>query len=163
MRTALTVQARAGLVYVFVPPLPNAEDWLSLLAAIERTAAATATPVVLEGYKAPYDRRLVSFSVTPDPGVIEVNIHPATGWDDLVGRTVQLYEEARQCGLRAEKFMVDGRHVGTGGGQPRGDGRGHAGGQPVPAPPGPAALAAGVLAQPSQPVPTCSAACSSGP
>ncbi len=116
IRTALTVEPRGGLLYVYLPPLPAAEDWLALVAAVEQTAAAMATPVVLEGYKAPFDRRLVSFSVTPDPGVIEVNIHPARGWDDLVTRTEQLYEQARQSGLRAEKFMLDGRHVGTGGG-----------------------------------------------
>ena len=116
VRTALAVQPRGGLLYVYVPPLTNAEDWIALVAAVEQTAAETGRPVVLEGYKAPYDRRVLSFSVTPDPGVIEVNIHPAASWDDLNGRTVQLYEEARQSGLRAEKFMVDGRHVGTGGG-----------------------------------------------
>ena len=116
VRTALTVQARGGLIYIYMPPLPRAEDWIALVAAIEQTAAAAGRPVVLEGYKAPYDRRTQAFSVTPDPGVIEVNIHPASSWADLTTRTVQLYEEARQAGLRAEKFMLDGRHVGTGGG-----------------------------------------------
>ena len=116
IRTALTVQPRGGLLYVFLPPLPRAEDWLALVAAIEQTAAETGRKLVLEGYKPPYDRRVTSFSVTPDPGVIEVNIHPAAHWRDLTGRTAQLYEEARQVGLRAEKFMLDGRHVGTGGG-----------------------------------------------
>ena len=116
VRTALTVQARDGLLFVYIPPLPSAEDWLSLVAGVERTASALQQGVVLEGYKAPYDRRLDAFSVTPDPGVIEVNVHPATAWDEIVEQTEQLYEQARQCGLRAEKFMLDGRHVGTGGG-----------------------------------------------
>ncbi len=116
IRTALTVQPRNGLLYVYLPPLDRAEDWLSLVAAVEHTAAALRQPVVLEGYKAPYDRRLLSFLVTPDPGVIEVNVHPATSWQQMLRNTGQLYEAARQCGLRAEKFMLDGRHVGTGGG-----------------------------------------------
>ena len=116
VRTALTVQPRDGLLYIYIPPLDRAEDWLSLVAALERTAAALAQPIVLEGYKAPYDRRLLSFSVTPDPGVIEVNVHPATSWQHMLRNTGQLYEAARQSGLRAEKFMLDGRHVGTGGG-----------------------------------------------
>jgi uncharacterized protein (DUF2126 family)/transglutaminase-like putative cysteine protease len=116
VRTALTVQARDGLLYVFVPPLTAPADWVALLVAVEQTAAALAQPVVLEGYKAPFDARLEAFSVTPDPGVIEVNVQPATSWAEIVRNTEQLYEEARQCGLRAEKFMVDGRHVGTGGG-----------------------------------------------
>ena len=116
IRTALTVQARDGLLYIYVPPLERAEDWLSLVAAIEQVAAAIAQPVVLEGYKAPFDRRLLSFSVTPDPGVIEVNVHPAASWEQMLRNTAELYEAARQSGLRAEKFMLDGRHVGTGGG-----------------------------------------------
>ena len=116
IRTALTVQARDGLLYIYVPPLTAAEDWLSLVAAIEQTAASLNQNCVLEGYKPPYDRRVDSFSVTPDPGVIEVNVQPASSWGEIVRHTEQLYEEARSCGLRAEKFMLDGRHVGTGGG-----------------------------------------------
>ena len=116
VRTALTVQARGGLVHVYLPPLFRAEDWLALVTAIEATAAETGRPVVLEGYKPPADPRLLGFSVTPDPGVIEVNIHPAHTWDEIVTRTEQLYEQARAVGLSAEKFMLDGRHVGTGGG-----------------------------------------------
>ncbi|NMJ42282.1 transglutaminase family protein [Roseomonas sp. JC162] len=116
VRTALTVESRDGKIHVFYPPLYSAEDWLDLTAAIEATAAETGRKVVLEGYLPPSDPRLTHFSVTPDPGVIEVNIHPATHWGEVVGRTEQLYEEARQVGLAAEKFMLDGRHVGTGGG-----------------------------------------------
>jgi uncharacterized protein (DUF2126 family)/transglutaminase-like putative cysteine protease len=116
VRTALCVEARGGLLHIFLPPLTEAGDWLDLVAAIEATAAETGRKVFLEGYLAPSDPRLVHFSVTPDPGVIEVNIHPATDWADLRTRTAQLYEEARQVGLATEKFMLDGRHVGTGGG-----------------------------------------------
>jgi len=116
IRVAMTVQARGGLLYLYLPPLPAAEDWLALVAAIEATAARLGRPVVLEGYKPSYDRRVLGFSITPDPGVMEVNIHPARSWNELVTRTEQLYEQARHVGLTAEKFMVDGRHVGTGGG-----------------------------------------------
>ena len=116
VRTALTVQARDGVMYLYLPPLDRAEDWLSLVTAIEQVAAAQAQPIVLEGYKSPGDRRVEGFSVTPDPGVIEVNIHPATSWHEMVRRTTTLYDAARHTGLTAEKFMLDGRHVGTGGG-----------------------------------------------
>ena len=116
VRTALTVEAREGLLHVFFPPLFAAEDWLDMVAAVEATAAEMGRKGVLEGYLPPSDPRLLHFSVTPDPGVIEVNIHPANTWDEVVGRTTELYEEARQVGLAAEKFMLDGRHVGTGGG-----------------------------------------------
>jgi uncharacterized protein (DUF2126 family) len=116
VRTALCVEAREGRLHIFFPPLFAAEDWLDLTAAIEDTAAALGRPVVLEGYLPPRDPRLLHFSVTPDPGVIEVNVHPAHSWAEMVTRTEELYEEARQVGLASEKFMLDGRHVGTGGG-----------------------------------------------
>ncbi|HYZ62654.1 MAG TPA: transglutaminase family protein [Acetobacteraceae bacterium] len=116
VRTALTVEPRNGVLHVFVPPLYSAEDWLALAVAIEQTAAEAGRKVVLEGYLPPRDPRLQSFSVTPDPGVIEVNVHPAATWSELVRRTEEMYEDARQVGLAAEKFMLDGRHVGTGGG-----------------------------------------------
>jgi len=116
VRTALAVEPREGRLHVFFPPLTQAEDWLALAAAVEATAGELGTPVVLEGYPPPRDPRLQQFSITPDPGVIEVNIHPAHSWDDMVTRTTQLYDTARETGLAAEKFMLDGRHVGTGGG-----------------------------------------------
>ncbi len=116
VRTALAVESRGGLLHVFLPPTHAAEDWLDLIAAVEETAAETGRKVFLEGYLPPRDPRLQHFSVTPDPGVIEVNVHPATNWAELVTRTEELYEEARQVGLSTEKFMLDGRHSGTGGG-----------------------------------------------
>jgi uncharacterized protein (DUF2126 family) len=54
--------------------------------------------------------------VTPDPGVIEVNVHPAHSWQQLVEITRGVYEEARQARLGTEKFDLDGKHTGTGGG-----------------------------------------------
>jgi uncharacterized protein (DUF2126 family)/transglutaminase-like putative cysteine protease len=116
VRTALTVEPRGGLLHIFLPPLFGAEDWLQLVAAVESTAHELGRKVILEGYQPPDDPRLLHFSVTPDPGVIEVNVHPANSWAEHVSRTEQLYEEARQVGLATEKFMLDGRHVGTGGG-----------------------------------------------
>ncbi len=111
-RTAITAEVRNGRLYVFLPPLQTADDWIELVTAIEKTR----TPVILEGYGPPYDPILEKFSITPDPGVIEVNIHPSATWDELVAKTETLYEEARQCRLGTEKFMLDGRHSGTGGG-----------------------------------------------
>ena len=105
-----------GVLYVFMPPLAHLEDYLELLAAVEATAAELKVQIVLEGYPPPRDPRLKTLQVTPDPGVIEVNIHPAHDWDELVDHTEYLYEAARQTRLSTEKFMLDGRHTGTGGG-----------------------------------------------
>ncbi|MGX9965991.1 transglutaminase family protein [Roseomonas sp. F4] len=116
VRTALCVEPRGGLIHIFLPPLAVVQDWLDLVAAIEATARETGRKIFLEGYLPPHDPRLLNFSVTPDPGVIEVNIHPSASWAETSARTETLYEEARQIGLAAEKFMLDGRHVGTGGG-----------------------------------------------
>ena len=115
-RTALCAEVRNGVLYIFMPPAGRLEAYLELVAAVEATAADLSQPVVLEGYEPPRDPRLNSFRVTPDPGVIEVNIHPSGSWDELVGRTTHLYEAARQSRLTTEKFMLDGRHTGTGGG-----------------------------------------------
>jgi uncharacterized protein (DUF2126 family) len=116
VRTALCVEARQGTLYIFMPPVAYAEEYLELVAAIEQTAAELSLPVKLEGYTPPYDPRLQHFKVTPDPGVIEVNLQPSSNWGELVELTTVLYDEARQVRLGTEKFMLDGRHTGTGGG-----------------------------------------------
>ena len=114
--TALCVEAREGRLHVFMAPLAILEHYLALVAAVEATAAELSLPVVIEGYEPPRDYRLKRLLVTPDPGVIEVNIHPAASWRELVANTTTLYAEARLSRLGTEKFMLDGRHTGTGGG-----------------------------------------------
>ena len=116
VRTALCVEPREGRLHVFMPPVSALEDYLDLIGAIEATARELQLPVVIEGYKPPSDHRLASFQITPDPGVIEVNTQPTQSWRELVDITTTLYEEARQSRLSTEKFMLDGRHCGTGGG-----------------------------------------------
>ena len=112
----MCAEPRGGLLYLFMPPTVALEDYLEVVAAVEATAEEFAIPVVLEGYEPPSDPRLASFRITPDPGVIEVNVHPAANWNELVERTTTLYDEAHQSRLSTEKFMLDGRHTGTGGG-----------------------------------------------
>jgi uncharacterized protein (DUF2126 family)/transglutaminase-like putative cysteine protease len=116
VRTALCVEPRHGRLHVFMPPLRLLEDYLELVAAVEATSAAQGLPVLIEGYPPPHDHRMNYFKLTPDPGVLEVNIQPAGSWPELVENTNILYEEARQTGLSTEKFLIDGRHIGTGGG-----------------------------------------------
>ncbi len=116
VRSALCVEPRGGVLYIFMPPVKDVEDYLDLVCAVETTARALGMRVLLEGYPPPSDPRLSHFNVTPDPGVIEVNVQPAPDWDRLVEQTTTLYEDARHAGLSPEKFMLDGRHTGTGGG-----------------------------------------------
>jgi uncharacterized protein (DUF2126 family)/transglutaminase-like putative cysteine protease len=105
-----------GILYVFMPPLSRVQDYLELLKCVEATAQELGIQIVLEGYPPPRDPALKLLQVTPDPGVIEVNIHPAHNWTELVDHTEFLYQAAFETRLGAEKFMVDGKHTGTGGG-----------------------------------------------
>jgi uncharacterized protein (DUF2126 family)/transglutaminase-like putative cysteine protease len=114
--TALTFELRNGHVAVFLPPLEHAEHAVELLAVLERVASELATQVVLQGYSLPHDPRLGRLTVTPDPGVIEVNVQPSQTWDELRELTETLYAEAREARLGTEKFALDGTHTGTGGG-----------------------------------------------
>jgi uncharacterized protein (DUF2126 family)/transglutaminase-like putative cysteine protease len=116
IRTALCVEPRGGRLHLFMPPVETTEDYLDLIAGIETVVTEMGTPVIIEGETPPRDPRLNKLAVTPDPGVIEVNMHPSKTWDELVERTTTLYEEARLTRLGTEKFMLDGRHTGTGGG-----------------------------------------------
>jgi len=115
-RTAMCAEARNGRLHIFMPPTSITERYLELITAIEETARVLGMPVVIEGETPPRDPRINVIKVTPDPGVIEVNMHPAHSWDEIVKNTKTLYEEARQTRLGTEKFMMDGRHTGTGGG-----------------------------------------------
>ncbi|MFZ7093863.1 DUF2126 domain-containing protein [Primorskyibacter sp. 2E233] len=116
VRTAMSVEPRDGRLCVFMPPVEALEDYLDLLTAAEASAKKLGLKVHIEGYAPPTDPRMNVIRVAPDPGVVEVNIHPAHSWEDCVATTEAIYEEARHCRLGADKFMIDGRHTGTGGG-----------------------------------------------
>ncbi|WP_319537342.1 transglutaminase family protein [uncultured Vibrio sp.] len=116
IRTSICVEPRDGRLHLFLPPVSHLEHYVELIYHIEATASALSIPVVIEGYEPPKDHRLQKFLITPDPGVIEVNIHPSRNWQELVENTEILYEQAHLCRLGTEKFMLDGRHTGTGGG-----------------------------------------------
>ncbi len=114
--TALSIEVRNGHLHVFLPPLVELEDAVELLSAIEQAAAQVKATVVLEGYSPPRDPRLQQLVVAPDPGVLEINVHPAGSWDELVDITTTVHEFARLSSLGTETFQLDGRHSGTGGG-----------------------------------------------
>ncbi len=115
-RTALVVEARGGFVHVFLPPLERLEKFIELVGLVDRTATQSNTAVVLEGYGPPPDSRIKTLLITPDPGVIEVNVHPTSSWAELSDLIQTLYRIAREQRLCAETFALDGRHSGTGGG-----------------------------------------------
>jgi uncharacterized protein (DUF2126 family) len=115
-RTSMCAEVRNGVLYVFMPPARELDHYLELVAAVEAAAEGLEQPIIIEGYEPPSDPRLSNFKVTPDPGVIEVNVQPSASWDEMVDSTTFLYEAARETRLSTEKFMLDGRHTGTGGG-----------------------------------------------
>ncbi len=116
IKTALSVEARDGIIYTFLPPVDYLEHYLDLIASIESTAEKLNIPVRIEGYEPPKDYRMERLVVSPDPGVIEVNIHPSKNWGEMIHNIDTLYEQAYLTRLGTEKFMLDGRHTGTGGG-----------------------------------------------
>ena len=116
VRTAMSIEIRDGVLCAFMPPVEKLEDYLELVAAVEATAEEMKIQVHVEGYPPPFDPRIEVIKVTPDPVVIEVNIQPATSWRDAVDITFGLYEDAAQVRLGANRFLIDGRHTGTGGG-----------------------------------------------
>jgi len=116
IRTALAIEPRDGHLCIFIPPVHSADEFVDLVYAIEDTATRLGVPVHLEGYPPPPDDRLKVIKVTPDPGVIEVNVHPGATWQEQKEITEILYEEARRCNLDASNFSVDGRPTGSGGG-----------------------------------------------
>jgi uncharacterized protein (DUF2126 family)/transglutaminase-like putative cysteine protease len=116
IRPALSVQTREGRLHVFLPYAATLADYLDLVAAVEDTCSYLQQPVWVEGYTPPADPRLRSFSITPDPGVLEINLPPASNWDELQHMNTLVFEQARHNRLTAEKFMYDGRHTATGGG-----------------------------------------------
>jgi uncharacterized protein (DUF2126 family) len=116
VRTALCVEPRAGMLHVFMPPLEDLDGYMALLGVVERAAASHRLAVCVEGYDPPADPRLNVLRITPDPGVIEVNLHPAASWSELASSTRVLDEEARAVGLTTVKYWYDGRPLATGGG-----------------------------------------------
>jgi uncharacterized protein (DUF2126 family)/transglutaminase-like putative cysteine protease len=116
VRTAMSIEIRDGILCAFMPPVEKLEDYLELITAVEATAEEMQMQVHVEGYPPPFDPRVEVIKVTPDPGVIEINIHPASSWREAVDTTTHLYEEAAKVRLGANRFLVDGRHTGTGGG-----------------------------------------------
>jgi uncharacterized protein (DUF2126 family) len=116
VRTAMSIEIRDGMLCAFMPPTEKLEDYLELVSAVEATAEEMQMQVHVEGYAPPYDPRIEVIKVTPDPGVIEINVQPAKSWREAVDITLGLYEDAARTRLGANKFLIDGRHTGTGGG-----------------------------------------------
>ncbi|BAW03562.1 transglutaminase family protein [Nocardia seriolae] len=114
--TAVVAEVRDGLLHVFLPPIGEFGAYCDLVRRVEDAVAAAGVPVVLEGYPPPADGRLHALSLAPDPGVIEVNVQPTTGFTEQSELLDTLYEQARLARLSTESFDVDGTDRGTGGG-----------------------------------------------
>jgi len=114
---AITAEIHEGVLTVFLPPLPGSAPFALLLSAVEKVLRQLGSPaIVLEGYLPVDDGELECLSVIPDPGVIEVNLPPATNWPDLEKTTAGLFEAAEEVGLKGTRRLPSGAIVATGGG-----------------------------------------------
>lgn len=116
VKTAMCLEVKNGNLALFLPPFDDIEPFLKIINAIEYCAEFLGIKVTIEGYQPPFDPRVEKLAVTPDPGVIEVNIHPAKSWTDTIHNYNILFDAAWKVKLGTQKFMLDGRHTGTGGG-----------------------------------------------
>jgi uncharacterized protein (DUF2126 family) len=116
VRTALSVETREGTVFVFLPPLASAEDFFALLAEIDAVRRDLGIEVMLEGYPPPSSPLLKRLAITPDPGVLEVNVPPTRDTQSYVRLMETVFDAALHAGLHCEKYQVDGRMAGSGGG-----------------------------------------------
>jgi uncharacterized protein (DUF2126 family) len=116
IRSALCVEVRGGRLHVFLPPLPSAARFCALVRAIDDTAAALDLDAFIEGYPPPPSPDLTRLAVTPDPGVLEVNIPPTRTAREHAALMETVFDAALHCGLHAERYQLDGRQAGSGGG-----------------------------------------------
>ncbi|MGZ3633133.1 MAG: transglutaminase family protein [Parachlamydiaceae bacterium] len=114
--TALCIELRQGILYLFIPPIDAFEIYYELIQHIETIASALKCQILIEGYPPPADPNVASFQITPDPGVIEVNVYPSHNWEELKTTILIVYEEAKNARLTTEKYLIDGRRIGAGGG-----------------------------------------------
>lgn len=117
-RTALCVEARAGRLFVFLPPVSHLEHYLDLVAAVEVSAEALKLDVSLEGYPPPEDPRLRRFWIEPDAGVLRLDLPETSNWDELLTTLGAAYEEAWALGLGTERLSADDGRLASGGGGP---------------------------------------------
>ncbi len=115
-KTAICAYIENGNLHLFIPPIEEIQPFLDLVTSIEQCASDLNIPVVLEGYQPPFHKEVTKLVVAPDPGVIEVNVHPATDWAGLLEIYNTVFKAARINKLGTNKFMLDGRHMGSGGG-----------------------------------------------
>ncbi len=117
VRTALSVEPRDGVLCVFMPPVEALEDYLELLAAVEASAeaggAARAYRRLSAAFRSAHQCHQGDARSRRHRGQYSSRREAGGPWSK---RPRGLYEDARQVRLGADKFMTDGRHTGTGGG-----------------------------------------------
>lgn len=106
-----------GVVRVELPGLPDVPAFVALLQDLAEAARRAEQPaLVLAGCPPPVNPSAAWTTVTPDPGVIEVNMAPAPNVSTFLDWMRELHGAASRHSLSPERYWFNGDVADSGGG-----------------------------------------------
>ena len=116
-RRALTLEVRAQVLEIFLPPLRQ-DAFLRLLAAIQRAALRSKCGRISFAGYLPWDETNSwgVLGIASDPGVLEINLPPSQSDREYAHWMGALESAAAGANLRSFKELASGEQIPTGGG-----------------------------------------------